>query len=83
VHRADNRTTFMCRLSCNLGASTSWNPMGLSRPVMGLIYLYLFRNRLKGIGMDTSEPEQGKVAGTCNHGNEPSQERLCSVGLVN
>jgi hypothetical protein len=23
----------------NLGASTSWNPQGLSRPVMGLLYL--------------------------------------------
>jgi len=28
----------MCRLSWNLGASTSWNPQGLSRPVMGLLY---------------------------------------------
>jgi hypothetical protein len=36
---ADNFTTFMCRLSRNLGASTSWNPKGLSRPVMGLLYL--------------------------------------------
>jgi hypothetical protein len=26
----------------NLGASTSWNPQGLSRPVMGLLYLYLY-----------------------------------------
>jgi hypothetical protein len=25
----------------DLGASTSWNPQGLSRPVMGLLYLYL------------------------------------------
>ena len=32
----------MCRLSWNLGASASWNPQGLSRPVMGLLYLYLF-----------------------------------------
>jgi hypothetical protein len=31
----------MCRLSRNLGASTSWKPVGLSRPVMGLLYLYL------------------------------------------
>ena len=31
----------MRRLSWNLGASTSWNPLGLSRPVMGLLYLYL------------------------------------------
>jgi hypothetical protein len=42
VRRADNRTTFMCRLSCNLGALTFWNPMGLFRPVMGLLYLYPF-----------------------------------------
>jgi hypothetical protein len=40
VRRADNLTTSMCRLSCNLGASTSLNPQGLSRPVMGLLYLF-------------------------------------------
>jgi hypothetical protein len=33
-------TTFMCRLSTNMGASTSWTPQGLSRPVMGLLYLF-------------------------------------------
>jgi hypothetical protein len=27
-------------LSQNLGALTSWNPLGLSRPVMGLLYLF-------------------------------------------
>jgi hypothetical protein len=32
----------MCRLSYNLGASTSWNPQGLSRPVMGLLCPYLY-----------------------------------------
>jgi hypothetical protein len=39
VRRADNLTTFMRRLSRNLGASSYWNPQGLSRPVMGLLYL--------------------------------------------
>jgi len=29
--RDDNLITFMCRLSGNLGTSTSWNPQGLSR----------------------------------------------------
>jgi len=29
LHRADNRTTVICQLSQNLGASTSWNPLGL------------------------------------------------------
>jgi len=28
-------------LSWNLGTLTSWNPLGLSRPIMGLLYLYL------------------------------------------
>jgi hypothetical protein len=27
----------------NLGASTSWNPQGLSRPVMGLLYCFYHR----------------------------------------
>jgi len=31
----------MCRLSWNLGASASWNPQGLSSPVMGLLYLFV------------------------------------------
>jgi hypothetical protein len=34
----------MCRLSRNLGSSTSLNPTGLSRPVMGLVYLYLYQS---------------------------------------
>jgi hypothetical protein len=38
---AYNLTTFMCRLSTNLGASNSWTPQSLPRPVMGLLYLYL------------------------------------------
>jgi hypothetical protein len=40
VRRADNLTTFMCRLPGNMGASASRNAQGLSRPVMGLLYLY-------------------------------------------
>ena len=32
-------TTFMCWLSCNLKASTSWNLQGLSSPVQGLMYM--------------------------------------------
>ena len=38
--RADNLTTFVCRLSWNMGALTSWKSQGLSRPVIGLLYLY-------------------------------------------
>jgi hypothetical protein len=42
VPRADNLTTFICRLSRNLAALTSSIPKGLSRPVMGLLYLCFF-----------------------------------------
>jgi hypothetical protein len=42
MRSANNHTTFMCRLSSNLGASTSWNLQGLSRPVMGLLYPIAF-----------------------------------------
>jgi len=45
VLRADNLNSFMCRLSLNLGASTSWNPQGLSRPVMELLYLAILTKR--------------------------------------
>jgi hypothetical protein len=31
----------MCRLSGNLGVSNSWNPQGLSRLVMELLYLFI------------------------------------------
>jgi hypothetical protein len=43
VRRADNLTTFMCRLSSNPGFLTSWNPRVLSSPVQGLFYLYLYQ----------------------------------------
>jgi len=43
VPRTNNPTTIMWRLSWNMGASTSWKPQSLSKPVMGLLYLLLFR----------------------------------------
>ena len=54
VLRADNLTTFMFRLSWNLGASDSWNPQGLSRPVMGLLYLlYIIHNLNVSVAIST------------------------------
>ena len=43
VRRAENPTTFICRLSWNLGASTSWNPQALSRPVIALPLSIFYR----------------------------------------
>jgi len=42
VLRADNLTTFMCRLSWSTAASVSWNPQGSCRPVQGLLYLHFY-----------------------------------------
>jgi len=45
ILRADNLTTYMCWLSKYLEASKFWIPQALSRPVMGLLYLYLCNRR--------------------------------------
>ena len=37
VRRADNLTTLMYRMPRNLSSSTTWNPLGLSRPLMELL----------------------------------------------
>ena len=37
---------FINTLSHNLGTLTSWNPLGHSRPVMGLMYLYKLSHNL-------------------------------------
>ena len=50
VRRADNLTNFMCRLSWNLGASTSWNHQGLYRPIM--VLLYHFTHQITSAIMD-------------------------------
>ena len=39
LHKADSLTTFICLLPWNLGATTSWYPEGLSRPVTGIAVL--------------------------------------------
>jgi hypothetical protein len=39
-------TTFIYRLSLNLGASTSWNIQGFLRRVMGFLLLLLLRARM-------------------------------------
>jgi hypothetical protein len=40
-------------MSRNLGALTSWNPVGLFRPVMGQLYLYLYvmRNHIHSLNL--------------------------------
>ena len=42
MRKADKPYHLPVLLSRNLGSLTSWNPLGHSRPVMGLIYLYLY-----------------------------------------
>jgi hypothetical protein len=45
VRRADNLTTFLCWLSRNSGASTSWNPKGLFRPAAGKLITEVIKSR--------------------------------------
>jgi hypothetical protein len=40
VRETDNLTTFACRMSRNLGALTSWKPLGHTGPVTGLFTLH-------------------------------------------
>ena len=55
----------MCRLSQNLGASTSSKLQGLSRPVMGLLYL------LQEVGWDKEDTVRaGDFNFFCGKGNE-------------
>jgi hypothetical protein len=42
VREGDDLTTFTCRISWNLGTLASWNPLGHTGPVTGLLYLYLY-----------------------------------------
>ena len=62
----DNRTTFMCRLTFNLGATTSWNPQDLSRPVMGLLYLYVW-TQIISIQGDSFTEENMTCIDVVNH----------------
>jgi hypothetical protein len=60
MRRADNLTTFMCRLSWILGASTSWNPQGLSRPLMEWLYRLLCPHiGLLGMEPSNNSPSPG------------------------
>jgi len=43
-------------LSRNLGTLTSWNPLDHSRPVMGLIYLYLLHD-IQVAGLSPRKPK--------------------------
>jgi len=52
VRRADNLTTFVCQLCWNLGASNTWNPQGLSRPVMGLLTYLPQKKGILNRGLD-------------------------------
>jgi hypothetical protein len=55
VLRADNLTTFMCRVSRNSGASASGNPKGLSKPVAGKLYLFTSRATRNTTGLFASQ----------------------------
>jgi hypothetical protein len=67
VRRADNLTTFMCRLSKNLGASTSWSPKGLPRPVMGLLDLFIVGKYHRHCTLKTEDVNYDLVFKVCDN----------------
>ena len=73
VRRADNCTAFMCRLSWNLGISTSWKLEGLSRPVQVLLHPFLLYARHKKLSTCTQHKDD----------NETTQPRWCCGSIVN
>jgi hypothetical protein len=79
VRRTDNLTILMCRLSSNLGASTYLNPQGLSRAVLGLLYL-LYKNVNRYSAVSTKR--QVKVGLPGHSGMGGPQYRTCYVPLL-
>ena len=55
----------MCRMSCNLGASNSWNPLGLSRPVMGLLLFCTVAYRAAFLRSKVSTGRGGAITWPC------------------
>jgi hypothetical protein len=82
-----NLTVFMCRLSWRMGSSTFWNPQGLSRPVMGLLYLTLQRDEAtnKQVNFSWREILERDKTDTHTHtqtGNTPGGENLVTFSNV-
>jgi hypothetical protein len=72
----------MCRLSENLAASTSWNPKGLSTPVMGLLYLYLYRKKFLNTMKETlSEKETSERSETHTHSYFRSMGSVATISI--
>ena len=44
MRKADNLTTILCRCHEICETLTSWNPLGPSGPVTGLLYLFTYRS---------------------------------------
>jgi len=64
-------------LSWNLGTLTSWNPLGHSRPVTGLLYLYLLLISVRG-----RHPQDHSAAGritSMKNSNENIRNRTCDL----
>jgi len=71
----------MCRLSWNLGASTSRNLQDLSVPVMGLLYLYLLPLNVTIQAMYVWRKNDARSYNHCCSGNVISVT-YCDCGFV-
>jgi hypothetical protein len=81
----DNLNTFMCRWTWNVGTPTSWNPQGLSRPLMGLLYLTLQRDGATNKWVNVLKRNPWTLQDTHTHtqtGNTPEGENLVTFSSV-
>ena len=60
----------MCRLSWNLGSSTSLNPQGLSRSLMGLLYLYHYLPRMQALDLQCFQTRTNDILSQQATGNQ-------------
>jgi len=81
----------MYRFSWNVGTSTSWTPLGLSRPVMGLLYVftkYLLRSEIRNFFIFFSYILLLKIlveisySVTCWYGEADWSRRLAQEGMI-
>ena len=89
VRRADNLTTFMCRLVWNLGASNSWERQRLSKLVLGLLYPHIcqfspievrwYRCRAFGHNHWSSWQSNSMTDSAWNDDSAPASEKITHI----
>jgi len=74
VLKAEKLTTILCRCHEIWEPSPSWRLLGHSRPVTGLLYLYLHWGTFHSLAAENPRSEAGNVARACKLYFEEGEE---------